>query len=135
MLIYAQFDWVAPPITSDGVSWATLARVAHRRVNGRTEHRFDQAVAALDGRTVELSGFMVPFDLAATHTHFLLSASPRTCFGCWNPGPEGWVDVLAAKPFPDTYDRIVVSGRFSIFDDDSLHYRITDAVQVVRGHR
>jgi hypothetical protein len=135
-LVLSRQDAVAPPGAGSGVSWATLARVAHWRVNGHIEHSFDRTVASLDGAVVELSGFMVPFELGETHTRFLLSASPRTCFGCWFPGPEGWVEILAASPFDDTYDRITVSGHFSILRDDSdwLHYRITDAVRVAGKH-
>lgn len=136
MLVYMPFDIATPPGAGDGVSWATLAWVAHRRGNGDTGHRFDQAVASLDGRIIELSGFMVPFDTEEMHTHFLLSASPRTCFGCWNPGPEGWVEVFAGSPFRDTHDRIVVSGRFSVLRDgpDSLHYLMSDAIRVMGKH-
>jgi len=131
-LVLSGQDGVTPPSTGDALSWATLARVKHLRASGRIEHRFDKTIASLDGTIVQLSGFMIPYDLEATHARFLLAASPRTCFGCWIPGPEGRVEIIAASPFGDTYDRIVVSGRFSVLRDgsESLYYRITDAVRV-----
>jgi len=120
-----------PERAEDVVSWATLAQVAHRSVNGRAVRRFGRAVTSLDGKEIKLAGFMVPFDLEDKHIRFLLSASPRTCFDCWNRGPEGWVEVIGRFPIGDTYDRLVVSGRFAVVaDSESLYYRLLDAVQV-----
>jgi hypothetical protein len=138
MLIFAPMpgagDRAVAMLPGDVVPWPVLGQVSHPIVNGRIEHRFGEAVASLDGRRVRLSGFMAPFDFEDRHTHFLLTASPRTCFDCWVRGPEGWVDVIAASPVEDTYDQILVSGRFEILRDDpeSLHYRLTDAARVRR---
>jgi uncharacterized protein len=117
---------------NDVVSWSTLARVGHRTVNGHIEHYFSKAISALDNREVKLRGFLIPLDSGERHSHFFLSASPRTCFDCWAPGPEGWVEVISEVPFEDTYGQILVSGRFSVLRDDrnDLHYRIIDAVRV-----
>ena len=114
------------------VSWGTLAQVRHRTVNGHVEHSFSGAVSALDNREVKLRGFLIPLSTGEKHSHFLLSASPRSCFGCWAAGPEGWVEVISEVPLEDTYSQILVSGRFSVLRDarDDLHYRIVDAVRV-----
>jgi len=120
------------PAANGVVSWGTLAQVGHRTVNGHVEHYFSKAVSALDNRTVTLRGFLIPLDHGERHSHFLLSASPRTCFECWAPGPEGWVEVSAEVPVEDTYGQIVVSGRFLVLgqSQDDLYYRIVDAVRV-----
>ena len=117
---------------NDVVPWGTLAQVRHRTVNGHAEHHFSKAVSALDNRKVKLRGFLIPLDRGEHHSHFLLSASPRTCFECWAPGPEGWVEVFSEVPVADTYGEILVSGRFLVVrnDRDDLHYRIVDAVRV-----
>lgn len=113
------------------VSWGTLARVKHRTVNGHVEHYVSKAVSALDDRKVKLRGFLIPVKRGERHSHFLLSASPRTCFECWAPGPEGWVEVIAEVPVEDTYGQIVISGRFLVLGGrDDLHYRMVDAVRV-----
>jgi hypothetical protein len=114
------------------VSWGMLARVEYRTVNGHVGHLFSKAVAALDGKTVKLRGFLIPLDHGEKHSRFLLSASPRTCFECWAPGPQGWVEVIADVPVEDTYEQILVSGRFSVVgeDRDDLYYRVVDAVRV-----
>jgi len=117
---------------NDVVPWGTLAQVRHQTVNGHAEHHFSKAVSALDNRKVKLRGFLIPLDRGEHHSHFLLSASPRTCFECWAPGPEGWVEVFSEVPVADTYGEILVSGRFLVVgnDRDDLHYRIVDAVRV-----
>jgi hypothetical protein len=113
------------------VSWGMLARVQDRTVNGHVEHHFSKAVSTLDGKRVKLRGFLIPLDQEERHTRFLLSASPRTCFECWAPGPQGWVEVITEVPVEDTYGQILVSGQFSVLGErDDLYYRIADAVQV-----
>jgi len=114
------------------VSWGTLAQVRHRTVNGHIEHSFSKAVSTLDNKQVKLRGFVIPLDRGEKHSHFLLSASPRSCFECWAAGPEGWVEVVTQVPVEDTYGQILVSGQFSVLgnDRDDLHYRIVDAVRV-----
>jgi hypothetical protein len=114
------------------VSWGTLARVEYRTVNGHVEHHFSRTISELDNREVKLRGFVIPLDHGEKHSHFLLSASPRTCFECWAPGPAGWVEVIAEVPVGDTYGQIFVSGRFLVLgiDRDDLYYRIVDAVRV-----
>jgi hypothetical protein len=114
------------------VSWGSLARVEHRTVNGHVEHHFSKSVSALDNRKVTLRGFLIPLERGEQHSRFLLSASPRTCFECWAPGPKGWVEVIAEVPVEDTYGQILVSGRFQVLgeDRDDLYYRIVDAVRV-----
>jgi uncharacterized protein len=114
------------------VSWGALARVEYRTVNGRSEHHFSKAVAAMDDTTVKLRGFLIPLGHGEWHSHFLLSASPRTCFECWAPGPKGWVEVIAEVPVEDTYEQILVSGRFQVLGQgrDDLYYRMVDAARV-----
>jgi hypothetical protein len=120
------------PGPNDPVSWGTLAQVRHRTVNGHVEHSFSKAISTLDNREVKLRGFVIPLDSGGMHLHFLLSASPRSCFECWARGPEGWVEVISEVPVEDTYGQILVSGRFWLLKDvrDDLHYRITDAIRV-----
>jgi hypothetical protein len=122
----------SPSGSDDVVSWGTLAQVKHRTVNGHIEHSFSKAVSTLDNREVKLRGFVIPLERGEKHSHFLLSASPRSCFECWAAGPEGWVEVISEVAVEDTYGQILVSGRFLVLrnDRDDLHYRIVDAVRV-----
>src|SRR6267142_821775 len=116
----------SPSASEDVVSWGTLAQVKHRTVNGHIEHSFSKAVSTLDNREVKLRGFVIPLESGEKHSHFLLSASPRSCFECWARGPEGWVEVTSEVPVEDTYGQILVSGRFLVLRNgrDDLHYRI-----------
>jgi uncharacterized protein len=117
---------------NDVVPWGTLAQVTHRTVDGHIEHHFSKAISALDDKKVKLRGFLIPLNHGEKHSHFLLSASPRSCFECWAAGPEGWVEVISEVPVEDTYNQILVSGRFLVVrsDRDDLHYRMLDAVRI-----
>ena len=124
----------APADSWDAVPWSVLTRVATQNVDGRFERRFGETVSGLDGQQIKLKGFVIPLSSGDKHRHFLLSASPRSCFECWGAGAEGWVEVVSDTPVEDTYDQIVMRGRFSLVRDarELPYYRLTDAIPLPR---
>jgi len=115
----------APAAAQTALAWPALSRV--RVTGGRPS--FDRAVNALNRRPVRLTGFMLPLEPTARHSHFLLTAIPMTdCFYCIPSGPESFVEIRAATPFPFTYERITLTGRFEVLTRDPVgFYRITGA--------
>lgn len=105
------------------LGWPALARVSTRA--GRPQ--FDRSVAALNGRPVRLTGFMLPLEQTARQQHFLLTAIPMTdCFYCIPSGPESFVEIRLAAPTAFTYDRVTVTGRLQLLTSDPVgFYRIT----------
>src|SRR5688572_22321444 len=60
---------------------------------------FSAAAKALNGKTVTLPGYMVPFENGVKGNHFMLSSMPlNACFFCGVGGPETVVEVFLKEP-------------------------------------
>lgn len=107
------------------LAWPALSRV--RVTGGRPA--FDRAVAALNGREVRLTGFMLPLEPTPRQQHFLITAIPMTdCFYCIPSGPESFVEIRMAAPVAFTYERVTIAGRLTLLTTDPVgFYRITGA--------
>ncbi len=113
----------------DLVSWHKLARVSVTRLKDRTALRFDEGVLALDGKQVNLRGFITPLASAGNQQHFILSSKPPSCPYCLPAGPDEMVEIFCRQPVMYSYDPITLSGKFRILgdDDSGLYYRMMDA--------
>lgn len=114
----------------EAITWETLAQVKLKRDDGRFVPEFEAAVSDLDGKTIEIQGFMLPLDQAAEQQHFILSSIPvADCYFCMPGGPESMVEIKAATGVEFTYNPITVTGTFEVLEDDpmGMYYRLTDA--------
>jgi hypothetical protein len=84
------------------------------------------AVAALAGRTVTLSGYMLPIEQAPQTRHFLVSRYTPVCFFCPPGDPNEVVEVRTRTPRKASYDLVRVSGTFSLADngEKGLFFRL-----------
>ncbi|MEL6822469.1 MAG: DUF3299 domain-containing protein [Calditrichota bacterium] len=115
------------------VSWEVLTNIKMIEQDSRYIPEFSQEVLDLDGKTIELKGFMMPLDNAETQNEFVLSGSPLgSCFFCIPGGPEAMVEVFSASGVKFSYDSVVISGTLELVDDDpmGMFYRMRDATQV-----
>jgi len=112
------------------VSWDTLAQVSVTRQKDGFVAQFSKQILALDKREVKLKGFMMPLERGLAQKHFLLTMEPPDGDFCMPGNAEQFAEVLAKEPVKVPSDAIVVSGTFSLVQDDSggLLYRLTDAV-------
>jgi hypothetical protein len=117
------------------VSWRSLVKVDYTHAKDRIALRFDDRIKALDGKEVNLRGFITPLASTGDQQHFILSSKPPTCPYCLPAGPDEMVEVFSRTPVRYSFDPITVSGRFELLSDDAsgLYYRMTDAQPVVRG--
>lgn len=115
------------------VSWDTLGQVTGVTVQGRYVPEFPKAIEALDGKVVQLDGFMLPLDEGAQQTRFLFMPEPSDG-DCLPVGAEQIVEVQARSTFKYVLDRIALQGRFVLVREDpgTLLYRLTDAVLMER---
>ncbi|MFT5338148.1 MAG: hypothetical protein ACI9YL_002164, partial [Luteibaculaceae bacterium] len=92
---------------------------------------FGPKVRALDGKKVEISGFVIPYDKSADL--WVLSENPfASCFFCGGAGPETVMSLYFVKSSDaglHTDDYVKVSGVFRINERDvfELAYRLEDA--------
>ncbi len=97
---------------------------------------FDQSVAALDGKEIEIEGFMFPLvpttDIPDSGDHFLLSSIPASCPFFHIYGGQ-IIDVIAVDEIEfDEDEPVRLRGRLELLRDntDGLFYRMTGVKMV-----
>jgi hypothetical protein len=108
--------------------WTTLSRskVHEDQRRGLYTIAFTPDVQAMAGRTVTLTGFMLPLDEGSATRHFLLSKYTPVCFFCPPGAPNEVVEVTARRGVKLTGDLVTVTGRFALNNDGEkgLFFRI-----------
>ncbi len=85
-----------------------------------------------DGMSVQVTGFIVPIQVQAYFTTFLLVDDPQNCPFCGSGAGYGPVlEVDLKRPMPETteFDAITVEGRLEFIDDEytSQLFRLVEA--------
>lgn len=132
------FDQWLQGIPRDGLlPWNTLMQT---RVSlddeGLMVPEYPPEVKTLDGDTVRLAGFMLPLGMEPAQRHFLLAASPPSCFFHVPGGPATVVEIFADDhPVMGTFDPLVVEGRLELVEqsDIGILYRLKGAKSVNPG--
>lgn len=117
---------------SIAVKWEVLSKVKTETiaVEPYSLVTFSDEIKALDGKLVEVSGFMIPLSVSEKPKKFLLSQVPASqCFFCGGAGPTSLIEILLKKPLATTFEIISVKGKLNVLENDQygLLYRITDA--------
>lgn len=94
---------------------------------------FSRSIKALHGKTISISGYVVPVD--AKGGMFVLSANPNSsCFFCGGAGPETIMTLKfkSGKPAFETDDYVRFQGRLRLNEKNiyELYYNLDDAVLV-----
>jgi len=122
------------------VSWETLLRVHIQVEETKTDTlfipEFDESVAALDGKNVEIQGFMFPLvpttDIPDAEDHFLLSSIPASCPYFHIYGGQIIGVVAVEKVDFDEDNPVRIRGRLKLLREnrDGLFYKMTGATPV-----
>lgn len=92
---------------------------------------FSEAVKALNGKTVTVPGYLVPFENGALKSnHFMLSSLPiSACYFCGGGGPETVIEVFSMVPIPFTDKPVEIKGNLFLNDRDpgQMIYVLTSA--------
>ncbi len=118
--------------------WNTLAMV-------NIESKFDDmmgmviktatptpVVEAMDGKEIEIRGYMIALDATAKQSHFMFSRYPQNmCFFCGAAGPESAMQVFMANgtKLEHTTNKVVLKGILNIQkgDPSGLIYTLTQS--------
>lgn len=114
------------------VDWDELMQAKLKFNEDSVEAQFTPAIAAQNGKTVKLVGFMMPLDASERQQHFLLTSNPPSCFFHVPGGPAGAVEVFAAQGIKADFDPIVLEGRLQTLAKSELGvvYRLRDARRI-----
>lgn len=116
---------------SNDAQWAVLAttKIGEDLERGAFTATHPRAVRALAGKTMTISGYVMPLDATPTFTRFLLTRYTPVCQFCPPGMPNEVIEVQAAAPIAPTQALIRVRGRFSLHDngEQGLFFRIDGA--------
>lgn len=108
-------------------TWNTLSKVKIERkldpsLNFEVDFpTFSEEVLALNGKEIELEGWMIPLDELRGENYFVLSALPfANCFFCGGAGPETVIEVFTEEKVEFEVDRIKVKGKLRLNANDPM---------------
>ena len=92
--------------------------------------KFSNAVKAMDGKEVQIRGFIIPVDIV--QDYYVLSANPySSCFFCGQAGPESVMEIQMVKKYEGLrMDQVITfKGKLILNADDiyQLNYILEDA--------
>jgi hypothetical protein len=91
---------------------------------------FSNAAKSLNGKTISLPGYMVPFENGMKGDHFMFTSLPlNACFFCGVGGPETVVEVFTKYPVTYTEKPIEIRGTLKLnsTNADQMIYLIEGA--------
>ena len=92
--------------------------------------KFGPEVLKMNGKTVSLKGFIIPFEGMFEPTHIIISSLPiAACFFCGGSGPETVAEAYLKEELRYTAKPVTVTGKLELNDSDYDHlmYILKDA--------
>ena len=107
------------------IIWKTLGKITFKKeydeIMGFKVDKpvFSKEVQALEGKEIEIKGYIIPVEGYKSHKEFVFSAFPyNMCFFCGGAGPETVMEVEAKKPIKFTAEAVSIRGVLELNDDD-----------------
>ena len=91
---------------------------------------FGEQAKRLNGQQIEVTGYMIPFEVYLKPQYFILSALPiAACFFCGGAGPETVMEVFSQESIELTDEVIRLRGRLELnaSNPDRMMYILRDA--------
>ena len=95
------------------IDWEVMRDTTGSYNRGAT---FSEDMTALDGRLVNICGFMAPIDEFRNVTNFMLLPIPISCYFCEAPPMRDVIEVDLIKPGEMVEEPIVVGGRMKLHE-------------------
>ncbi|XOV91941.1 MAG: hypothetical protein ACFHWX_17250 [Bacteroidota bacterium] len=115
-------------------NWETLATLEFEKSTDEYGEifipKFGPKIEALEGKDIELEGYIIPFDGMFGPKKLIISAVPvASCFFCGGAGPESVAEVYLAETVKYTTKKVKVIGKLNLnsVNSDQLMYIIKDA--------
>ena len=115
-------------------NWKTLSKIDYEKSKDEYGEifvpKFNAEIRALEGKEIELSGYIIPFEGMFKPDHIIISSLPiASCFFCGGAGPESVAEVYTKEAVKYTAKKVTVRGKLALNDKDSdqLMYILRDA--------
>lgn len=96
--------------------------------------KFGPSIQALEGKTIELAGYIIPFEGMFEPSKLIISSQPvASCFFCGGAGPESVAEVFLDELVRYTAKKVTVTGTLLLNDKnaDQLMYILKNAKMTV----
>ena len=124
----------AAQFSNSAKNWETMADVKYEKSEDEYGEiyvpKFGNEVQKMNGKTVSLKGFIIPFEGMFKPTHIIISSLPiAACFFCGGSGPETVAEAYLKKEIKYTAKPVTVTGKLELnnTDYDQLMYILKDA--------
>ncbi|WP_420576008.1 hypothetical protein [Ekhidna sp.] len=125
---------VSAQYTDSNKNWETLADVKYEKSQDEYGEiyvpKFGDDVQRMNGKTVSLKGFIIPFEGMFEPKHIIISSLPiAACFFCGGSGPETVAEAYLKEEVKYTAKPVTVTGKLVLNDTDydQLMYILKDA--------
>jgi len=117
------------------VVWKTLGKITFKKeydeIMGFKVDKpvFSKEVQALEGKVIEVKGYIIPVEGYKSHKEFVFSAFPyNMCFFCGGAGPETVMEVYSKEAIKYTAEAVTIKGKLQTNSDDinRLIYTLVD---------
>ncbi|HOV61990.1 MAG TPA: DUF3299 domain-containing protein [Candidatus Hydrogenedentes bacterium] len=108
------------------IGWSEMHKVRGNRFTGPT---FPPSLKEVDGKLVNICGFMSPINQFRNVTEFMLLPVPITCYFCDAPPMRDVIHVKLNKPANLVNEPVVIGGRLRLHEGakQMFFYSIEDA--------
>ncbi|MBK9270224.1 MAG: hypothetical protein IPM48_01385 [Saprospiraceae bacterium] len=116
--------------------WPVLSQVSYQKIKDENlgfevdYPIFGSELKALNGKWVQLKGYIIPTDGYKSHKEFVFSAYPyKNCYFCGGAGPETVIEVESVKGIQFSSEKIEIRGKLKLnaTDLNRLMFILTDA--------
>lgn len=118
------------PQSHDG-SWDILGqtKINFDEKSGLFQADVPQSLKDMSGKTMKISGFILPLEASDTFTHFLLSKRTPTCPFCPPGAPNEIIEVIADVPTEWDEGLVTYEGEFEVTNNAELgvFFKLKDA--------
>lgn len=130
--------WQPAKTPKGGTSWKLLEKT---KLNDRTDKKtgiiytkpiFPPAVKALNGKTITVSGWMLPLDNRKTQKRWVLLGYPPGCPFHFHALPNQFIEVLSPAGVPTNETKVfTMTGTLELtgYDESGIFYRLKNAKQ------
>lgn len=112
------------------LSWRELESLARR--GPASGLAVDPEVAGMQGQTVNVEGFMMPYDAGPAQTGFMITAYQAHCFFCMPGSLLSIMEVSTTQPVMSRTSTVMLRGKLELLDgsEDGLLFRLKEATAV-----
>ncbi len=115
-------------------NWKTLSLIEYEKSSDEYGEiyvpNFGTEIKNLEGREIELSGYIIPFEGMFKPDHLIISSVPvASCFFCGGSGPESVAEVDLKESVKYTAKKVTIKGKLKLnsTDVDQLMYILEEA--------